>query len=205
PLSLKPFEYVPTFLKSAMKVMSGILPEGAKGKSFLERGCTPIQERYYGNAKIFTELEKQQLLAAYRGDIHYTQVTRELYEEMKLYDDVTKMQYIDMYTWLRGDILLKADKMTMANSLELRVPFLDMEVFRVAYRIQPNFKITDGTTKAILSEAAKGIVPEHVLNRRKLGFPVPIRRWLKDEMYEWAVEIIRASATEHLIPKRYVL
>ncbi|TKJ04444.1 asparagine synthase, partial [Bacillus cereus] len=120
-------------------------------------------------------------------------------------DDVSKMQYIDMFTWLRGDILLKADKMTMANSLELRVPFLDKEVFDVASKIPTEFKIANGTTKAILREAARGIVPDHVLDRKKLGFPVPIRHWLKDEMHDWAINIINESKTEHLIDKQYVL
>jgi len=93
------------------------------------------------------------------------------------------MQYIDIHTWLRGDILLKADKMTMAHSLELRVPFLDKKVFEVASGIPTNFKTAHGTTKYILRKAAEGIIPEHVLNRKKLGFPVPIRHWLKDEMH----------------------
>src|SRR5690606_304012 len=99
------------------------------------------------------------------------------------YDPVDRMQYIDIHTWMRGDILLKADKMTMAHSLELRVPFLDKEVFKVASRIPTSLKTAEGTTKYVLRKAAEGIIPEHVLNRKKLGFPVPIRHWLKDEMY----------------------
>src|SRR4029079_19779707 len=99
----------------------------------------------------------------------------------------------------------KADKMTMANSLELRVPFLDKEVFDVASKIPTELKIANGTTKAILREAARGIVPDHVLNRRKLGFPVPIRHWLKDEMHDWAVDIVRTSQTDQYLDKHAVL
>jgi asparagine synthase (glutamine-hydrolysing) len=113
------------------------------------------------------------------------------------------MQHVDLFTWLRGDILVKADKMTMANSLELRVPFLDPEVFDIASRLPLSEKITGtnagGTTKYALRRALDGIVPAHVLNRRKLGFPVPIRHWLRDEMYLWAREIIRDSQTDHLL------
>ncbi|MCP5916787.1 asparagine synthase C-terminal domain-containing protein, partial [Klebsiella pneumoniae] len=76
-----------------------------------------------------------------------------------------------LFTWMRGDILVKADKMNMANSLELRVPFLDKEVFEVAQTIPYDQKIANGTTKYALRRAMEQIVPAHVLNRRKLGFP----------------------------------
>jgi asparagine synthase (glutamine-hydrolysing) len=109
------------------------------------------------------------------------------------------MQHVDLFTWLRGDILVKADKMTMANSLELRVPFLDPEVFAVASTLPPSEKVAEGTTKLALRRALEGIVPPHVLHRRKLGFPVPIRHWLRDEMYDWAALIIRDSQTDHLL------
>jgi asparagine synthase (glutamine-hydrolysing) len=115
------------------------------------------------------------------------------------------MQHVDLYTWLRGDILVKADKVTMANSLELRVPFLDAEVFKVAATIPLDQKITKDTTKYALRRALEGIVPAHVLNRRKLGFPVPIRLWLRDEMYDWARGIIADSKTDELIDKAAVL
>ncbi|PFU04191.1 asparagine synthase (glutamine-hydrolyzing) [Bacillus thuringiensis] len=205
PNSLKLFSYIPTSGRTVLKALSGALKEGFKGKSFLERGCTPIEERYYGNAKIFREEEKIKLIKSYNESVNYKDVTKALYNEIKDYDDVSKMQYIDMYTWLRGDILLKADKMSTAHSLELRVPFLDKEVFDVASKIPTELKIANRTTKAILREAVRGIVPDHVLDRKKLGFPVPIRHWLKDEMYDWALNIIKESKTEHLIDKKYVL
>ncbi|HDR3882186.1 TPA: asparagine synthase (glutamine-hydrolyzing) [Bacillus cereus] len=205
PNSLKMFSYIPTSGRTVLKALSGALKEGFKGKSFLERGCTPIEERYYGNAKIFREEEKIKLIKSYNESVNYKDVTKALYNEIKDHDDVSKMQYIDMYTWLRGDILLKADKMSTAHSLELRVPFLDKEVFDVASKIPTELKIANRTTKAILREAVRGIVPDHVLDRKKLGFPVPIRHWLKDEMYDWALNIIKESKTEHLIDKKYVL
>ncbi|MFD3450062.1 asparagine synthase (glutamine-hydrolyzing) [Microbacteriaceae bacterium 4G12] len=205
PTSLKMFSYIPTPGKRVLKALSGALQEGFKGKSFIERGCTPIEERYYGNAKIFTEPEKEALMQHYNHMANYMDITKPLYNEIQSYDDVSKMQYIDMFTWLRGDILLKADKMTMAHSLELRVPFLDKEVFHVASQLPTELKIANGTTKAILREAVRGIVPDHVLDRKKLGFPVPIRHWLKNEMYDWVVSIIKDSQTDYLIDKQYVL
>ena len=205
PFSLQPFSLLPKPFKAVLKGASTLIPQGVKGKSYLERVATPIEQRYYGNAKIFTEEEKQQFIQLYNDKWPYTSITQSLYEQIKDYDDVAKMQFIDMYTWLRGDILVKADKMTMANSLELRVPFLDKEVFRVATKIPTQYKITGGTTKAILREAVRGIVPDHVLDRKKLGFPVPIRHWLKNELHDWVVQLIHESQVDYLINKHYVL
>jgi asparagine synthase (glutamine-hydrolysing) len=205
PQDLEVFNKIPAFGKSILKGIASILPEGTKGKSFIERGVTPMELRYIGNAKMFSEDEKQQLLLGYKPGLNYTDITRPLYEESKGYDPVDRMQFIDIHTWMRGDILLKADKMTMAHSLELRVPFLDKVVFEAASKIPTSLKTANGTTKYILRKAAEGIVPDHVLNRKKLGFPVPIRHWLKNEMNEWAKNIIRESQTDHLFNKSYVL
>lgn len=205
PQDLEVFNKIPRVGKVLLKGIAGMMPEGTKGKSFIERGVTPMEERYIGNAKMFTEEEKRDLLNVYREGLIYTDVTKPLYEESRGYDPVDRMQYIDIHTWMRGDILLKADRMTMAHSLELRVPFLDKEVFNVASKIPTSLKTANGTTKYVLRKAAEGVVPEHVLTRKKLGFPVPIRHWLKAEMNDWAKNIIRESNTDHLINKSYLL
>lgn len=205
PQDLEMFNKIPRAGKVLLKGLANMMPEGMKGKSFIERGVTPMEERYIGNAKMFTEEEKRELLSVYREGLHFTDITKPLYTETRGYDPVDTMQYIDIHTWMRGDILLKADKMTMAHSLELRVPFLDKVVFDTAAKIPTSLKTANGTTKYILRKAAEGIVPDHVLNRKKLGFPVPIRHWLKNEMNEWAKTIIRESHTDHLINKSYVL
>ena len=204
PQSLEVFNKIPRVGKVLLKGIANMLPEGMKGKSFIERGVTPMEERYIGNAKMFTEEEKRDLLNVYHEGLNYLDVTNPLYQESRGYDPVDRMQYIDIHTWMRGDILLKADRVTMAHSLELRVPFLDKAVFEVASKIPTSLKTANGTTKYILRKAAEGIVPAHVLDRKKLGFPVPIRHWLKNEMNEWAKKIIRESNTDHLINKTYV-
>ena len=112
-----------------------------------------IEERYYGNARIFRPDEMQGLYRALRPVVSYMDVTRRLYEQTTHLDDSTRMQYVDLFTWLRGDILVKADKMTMANSLELRVPFLDTEVFAIGSSIPTDLKITKETTKYALRRA----------------------------------------------------
>jgi len=200
PLSLKPFDYLPGPLRRSVGKMSKPLPEGMRGKSLLHRGSLTLAQRYYGNARSFSDAQLRDVLPGFRDDWTHTDVTAPLYAESADWDPVARMQHIDLFTWLRGDILVKADKMTMANSLELRVPFLDPEVFAVASRLPVQAKITRTTTKYALRRALEPIVPPHVLNRPKLGFPVPIRHWLQaGPLLEWAHEMLNASAAGHLI------
>ncbi len=205
PLSLKPFDYLPRPLRRSMGKVSKPLPEGMRGKSLLHRGSLTLEERYYGNARSFSDAQLQDVLAGFRPEWTHTDITAPIYAESADWDPVARMQHIDLFTWLRGDILVKADKMTMANSLELRVPFLDPEVFAVASRLPVDAKITRTTTKYALRRALEPIVPPHVLNRPKLGFPVPIRHWLRaGPLLEWAHETVNASATDYLIDRAAV-
>jgi asparagine synthase (glutamine-hydrolysing) len=205
PISLRHLTSAPDPVKKLLGVLSTQLPEGMRGKDLLRRVSIGIEERYYGNARIFRPDEMEQLLKTYSPDVSYTDVTAPYYAATRHLDDSTRMQYIDLFTWLRGDILVKADKMTMANSLELRVPFLDTAVFEVASTIPVDQKITKETTKYALRRALAEIVPAHVLNRPKLGFPVPTRPWLKDVMYDWARQIILDANTGHLIDRKAAL
>ncbi|BCJ85968.1 asparagine synthetase B [Effusibacillus dendaii] len=208
PLSLKLFDRIPPSMRRSLGLMAEYLPEGMKGRSFLMRGSKTVQERFVGNAFIFDERMKEQFVT-YKpeqiGGRRPFDITGVYYDRARNYDDVTKMQYVDFHTWLTGDILMKADKMTMANSLELRVPFLDKEVFEFASKIPMQYRMMNGTTKYVLREAVKDILPREVAERPKLGFPVPTRKWLKDEFYRWARELIDASAVDHLINKSFVM
>ncbi|MBP2334377.1 asparagine synthase (glutamine-hydrolyzing) [Saccharothrix coeruleofusca] len=205
PLSLAPFDKVPGALRKAMGKVSTKIPQGVRGKDLLRRGALTLEERYYGNARIFLDDQLRQVLRTYDPAVSHMDVTAQPYRESEQWDPVTRMQHVDLFTWLRGDILVKADKMTMANSLELRVPFLDPEVFRVASQVPSELKLTRETTKYALRRAIRDIVPAHVLNRRKLGFPVPIRHWLREEMHDWAIDHVRQSQTDQYIDKAGVL
>jgi len=205
PDSLKLIHALPGAGRKMLANLARTLPEGMRGKSFLERGTTPLRDRYIGNAKMFENEEKKQFLKNFDPNIDYHQITGKLFDEVAEYPFVNQMQYVDIHTWMRGDILLKADKMTMANSLELRVPFLDTEVFKMASEIPVDLKIANGTTKQILREASRGIIPDHVLDRKKLGFPVPMRHWLKEELNSWAKQLIQESETDYLLDKSYVV
>ncbi|WP_199430198.1 asparagine synthase (glutamine-hydrolyzing) [Qaidamihabitans albus] len=204
PLSLAPFEKVPGAVRKLLGSLSARIPEGTRGKDLLRRGALSLEERYYGNARIFRDDQLRGVLRTFTEGVGHRDITEACYRASAAWDPVARMQHVDLFTWLRGDILVKADKMTMANSLELRVPFLDPEVFRIASGIPLDQKITRETTKFALRRALDGIVPAHVLNRRKLGFPVPIRLWLRDEMYDWARGIIADSQTGDLLDKRAV-
>jgi asparagine synthase (glutamine-hydrolysing) len=201
PLSLRPVSGLPSPMQRGLRAVSKAIPQGVKGKSFLERGTTPIEERYYGNARMYTEQEKSVLMRQYDSSVRYTDVTAPLYAEAARLGDVEKMQYVDVYTWLRGDILVKADRMSMANSLEVRVPFLDYAVFDVASTIPTDLKLPPRTadTKYALRRALEGVVPPAIVNRVKLGFPTPIRVWLRGEMHDWAADILGTSKAGHLI------
>ena len=204
PISLRAFDHVPGVLKRGLGKLSTKIPEGTRGKDLLRRGAIGIEERYYGNARIFRP-EEMGFLRRFDPSVSYMDVTRKLYDATTHLDGSTRMQYVDLFTWLRGDILVKADKMTMANSLELRVPFLDTAVFDIGSSIPTELKLTKETTKYALRRALELIVPAHVINRPKLGFPVPIRHWLKDVMYDWAHAIITDSQADELIDRAEVL
>jgi asparagine synthase (glutamine-hydrolysing) len=204
PISLRPLQQLPRPVRRGLGRIGAVLPDGMRGKDLLRRGSIDIEERYYGNARIFRP-DEMGLFKAFDPAVSYMDVTAPHYAATRHLDDSTRMQYIDLFTWLRGDILVKADKMTMANSLELRVPFLDVEVFRVASSIPTGQKLTKETTKYALRRALADIVPPHVLNRAKLGFPVPIRHWLRNEMYDWARAIITESQADALVDRAAAL
>lgn len=209
PSALKPFSYVPGMLRKAMAHTASLLPNGVKGRNYLIRGSKTVEERFFGNAFIFDEDLKEKVtmphLASRKDYQHPWQITHPIFAKTAGYDDETKMQYLDIHTWLRGNILMKADKMTMANSLELRVPFIDTRVFEFAATIPTRYKIAAGTTKHVLREAMKDILPEEIKGKQKLGFPVPTRHWLKNEFYGWAKELIFDSQTDYLLNKAFVL
>ena len=154
------------------------LPFNYFGKNYIRRALTPIEERYIGNASVFSKGEAEKI---WKGKPEKRISLDSLYKEVGDISDSAKMQHIDINTWLVGDILAKADKMTMAHSLELRVPFLDIEVSKLASTLPDKFKWKFGRTKYLLREAFKNVLPESVRKRKKLGFPTPVKDWFTTE------------------------
>ena len=112
---------------------------------------------------------------------------RQYFDKVQGLDEPTQLQWVDMHTWMLYDILLKADRMSMANSLELRVPFLDRKVFELASHIPTKCKVNANQTKIAMRGAAEKTIPAKTADKKKLGFPVPVRAWLRDEQYAGVV------------------
>lgn len=166
-----------------------------KGKEYLIRSGQTIEERFIGNAYIFHYNEIEQLLKPELPKYAPQEITRPYYQEAANYDDITKMQYIDLNLWLKGDILRKADHISMANSLEVRVPFLDKEVWQIASKLPVNFRVNKKETKSIFRKVATNSLPKSNSERKKLGFPVPLNQWFKEKEYYQMLSIAFASNT----------
>lgn len=167
------------------------------GKNYLIRYFTPLEDRYIGNAKLYSKFELKNI---WNGpEVKKEFDISSLYNKIQNYSQPTQMQYIDIHTWLIGDILAKADKMTMAHSLELRVPFLDVRVSDYASKLPDKLKFNQGTTKYALRNAFKGIVPNGANKRRKLGFPTELRNWLKEDMDTFENVLINNSFIDQYI------
>jgi len=199
-------ERLPDWGRAPIKKAAAMIPSGVKGRGFLERTSTPLRHRYIGNARVFSESEVARI-AVHSGSASPWDVTGPVYDQAEHadLDDVSTMQLVDINTWLAGDILVKADRMTMAHSLELRVPFLDAEVLKVASRLSRTEKIGAGTTKLALRSAMSEVLPKAAAERAKLGFPVPIGHWLTGESYGFAERLLREAQTDEWINREEAL
>ncbi|GHV40056.1 asparagine synthetase B [Clostridia bacterium] len=194
PLSLRPLTRLPKIVRRALGGLASLIPFHIKGKSFFIRGGKTVEQRFIGNANIFSFKERAKILKTAQG-APPASLTAKFFGEAAHLDDITKMQYLDVNMWLVGDILLKADKMSMAHSLEVRVPYLDKEVFEVARNLPLSHRVDKRETKKAFRAAAKRRLPEEVAGKKKLGFPVPIRIWLKDGKYYGKVKAAFLSET----------
>lgn len=187
------YDKLPMSLRRGIGTIAEKLPSHRGINFFVRKGKT-VEERFIGNAYMFTPEQRKELLKISTDAPVPAEITKSYYSRVENQDDVTKMQYLDLHMWMAGDILLKADKMSMANSLELRVPFLDKEIMSLAEKIPARYRVTHdkGTaetkyiTKYAMRLAAKKDTPEQTAKtavKKKLGFPVPIRVWLKEDKY----------------------
>jgi asparagine synthase (glutamine-hydrolysing) len=196
---------LPSAGRFSVAALAARVPPGTRGKGLLERMATPLRHRYIGNANVFTG-EEVDLLTRYGGATVYD-VTEPLHDQAVEagLDDVSTMQFIDINTWLPGDILVKADRASMAHGLELRSPFLDRAVMAVAARLSRAEKTAAGTTKFALREAMGLLLPREAVERPKRGFPVPIGHWFRGDLSSFAEQVIREARTEDWLDKRAVL
>ena len=174
---------VPQPVRTALGGIASVIPFNFKGKNFLQRAAKAPENWFIGNCSMIPLKEKRRML---RPEIKVSDpltLTRPYYNRVKDKDDLTKMQYLDQHVWMVGDILVKADRMSMANSLELRVPFLDKDVWEIARHLPKALRVNSKNTKYALRKASEKCLPPQTAQKKKLGFPVPIRVWLRDDPY----------------------
>lgn len=181
------------------------LPFEFFGKNYLRRVSMKLEDWYFGQ-KYFNEsvFQRNEIQNLWKGERQKFISLSNLYKNANSLSESTQMQYLDINTWLVGDILAKADKMTMAHSLELRVPFLDIEVADLAATLPDRFKWRGGTTKYLLREAFKKVLPKSVCNRKKLGFPVPIRDWFTSDRADLYNAILENQYIESHMHTAYI-
>lgn len=201
----KKLKKLPSFMLKGAASIAKHLPQ-FHGKTTLLRAGRPVEETFIGEAVIFDEEEAKDILKpGYQNSRTIREITQPVYDMVKGKDDVTKKQMIDIKLFMEGDILQKADKMSMAHSLELRVPFLDKEVMKVGEEIGSDQKISNGTTKYILRKAAEKKLPEDWYKRKKKGFPVPIKLWFREEKhYNYVKEYFNADFVDQFFDKQKI-
>ena len=196
------YNKIPYFIRHTIAKFCILLPP-IRGINFLVRRGMTLEENYIGVNKVWTEKEVKKLV---KVPITLTNqdITKPIYDEFKGENNLVKMQAIDIHFWLMKDILQKADRMTMANSLEGRVPFVDKEVFKIAASLPLEYKVTKENTKVALRDAAKKVIPTEAYKKKKLGFPVPIRDWMKEEdVYQTIVKAFTSkTATKYFDTKK---
>ena len=201
------YRRLPHPLRKAVAGCAARLPK-FHGQGFLTKAAKEVDEYFVGQAFIFDNDEAEQVLSPkYRGGLTWHDVTQPYFDAVKGADDLTKMQYLDLHLWQPLDILRKADRMTMANSLELRVPYLDREVWSVARAIPSSQKMRGKTmTKWPLRLAAVPMLPDDWIHRDKKGFPVPFIAWLREEKYyNWARDLISQRYVTEFFDQKHLL
>ena len=198
------YNKIPFFIRHFISNLCKLLPE-KRGVNFFIRRGEKLENSYIGVNRVFGKKEKKKVL-----NIPITlteeEITKPIYDNLKKESDIVKMQAIDIHFWLMKDILQKADRMTMANSLEGRVPFIDSEVYKIASGLPFKYKVSKENTKLALREAAKKIIPNESYKKKKLGFPVPIRDWMREkDFYEEIKKTFESDSAKKYFKQKYIL
>lgn len=203
-VDMKFYNKIPYPIRHLASMIFSLLPE-VRGRNFIVRRGIKLEDEYVGINKVFSEKERKKVLN-FKDTIKNKDITKEVFDEYKDKDNLIKMQAIDINFWLIKDILQKADRMTMANSIEGRVPFIDREVFKIASSLPEDYKVTKENTKVALREAAKKDIPNESYKKKKLGFPVPLREWIReDDFYNEVQNTIKQDFVSEFFNQDYVL
>lgn len=203
-IELNWYNKIPFFIRHAIASICKLFPE-VRGINFLIRRGERLEDSYIGVNRVFGNKEKKKVLNI-PITLTDSEITKPIYEELKGQSDIVKMQAIDINFWLMKDILQKADRMTMANSLEGRVPFIDTEVYKVASKLPFTYKVTKENTKVALRDAAKKVIPNESYKKKKLGFPVPIRDWMREsDFYEEIKTTFETEVAAKYFNQEYII
>jgi len=198
------YNKIPFFIRNLISKCASILPE-IRGVNFLVRRGLKLEDSYIGVNKVFSDKEVRKILNI-PVTLTNKEITAPVYAKVKNESNIVKMQAIDINFWLMKDILQKADRMTMANGLEGRVPFIDLEVFKVASSLPFDYKVTKENTKVALRDAAREVIPNESYKKKKLGFPVPIRDWMREaDVYEEILSMFNKEYTKKYFNQKHII
>lgn len=198
------YNKIPYFLRHFIASILTPLPE-FRGRNFLVRRGNKIEDSYVGTNSLFSAKETNKVLA-FKNKAKVKTILNEVMQNHTKESNIQKMQRIDLNFWLVKDILHKADRMTMAHSIELRVPFIDKEVFKVASSLTTDKKVTKENTKVALREASKKSIPNEAYKKKKLGFPVPLREWITtSDYYEEIKQTMQQDFVSEFFNQEYIL
>ncbi len=194
--------------ENVKKLLWGIVrhfPENMRGKDLIRRGCLPLELRFVGNTRLFTDSEKKKILVSYDENVKSTDITAPYYAEAATLSDLDKMQYIDTNIWFPGDICIVCNRAAESKDAKCVMPFMDNEITDLARTLTADEKLKPGQNKIILREAFSGIITDEVRDGKKRGYPVPVRMWLAGELNEWGKDVIRSSCVSEYINKKEAL
>lgn len=175
--------------------LTGKVARFAKIRKYLELASSSFENRYRGISS-YEQGKKSSLYSggyagcAAEGNTHLNTFIEGLFSRSRHWDPLSRMLYFDTKTWLVDDLLIKADRMSMATSIELRVPFLDHRLVEAAAIMPSYYKIHGTKTKFILKKALEGLLPKSILRRRKMGFPTPLKIMFRGELFDYAHETL---------------
>lgn len=182
PFRYEKYSKIPNIIRYTLSSLVSLLPN-FHGKNYIMKGSKNAQGRYVRQEYVFNYKETKKILNNKNKFNNPRDLIKKHFDKVKNLDDITKIEYADIMTWLPYDILQKADKMSMANSIELRVPFLDKKMLEVAMQLPVNERVTKNITKIALRDAAAKEINHKTAYRRKIGFTVPLNEWIKKDKY----------------------
>ena len=196
---------IPFFIRHAIASICKHLPT-FKGIPFLIRNGERIEDYYVGVNPVFSDNDCKHLLKDTSHLHSHKDIVGNVFDRVQKATNIQKRQAFDLQTWFIKDILQKGDKMTMAHSIESRVPFTDKEVFQVASQLKDNQKVTKENTKVLLRQAAKKVIPNEAYKKKKLGFPVPLREWMReDDLYQKVYDGLQTPIIKQLFDDQKLL